>query len=189
MTDTQAVAGTDAEAKPQTEDKGAQDPSIDELLEQFKATETPTEQPKPDFKVDDLKDVVSYVRDEREKGINEQTNKDVTEAAKVVKGDLDIDVGLVEELLHGKAGKDPRFLRAFQTRHENPSGWKGVLQGMGKELASKLGPKIDQGLTDDRAAVEHAVHSANTGSSAEPPPDFNSMSDADFNQWQRQNIK
>lgn len=192
MTDTQTVADTDAPAKPATEDKGAQEPSIDELLKQFEQTETPPEQTNDikadDLKADDIKEVVSFVKETREDRIRETTDKDVSAAVKAVKGDLDIDEGLVKELLYGKASTDPRFLRAFQLRHENPEGWTGVQQAFGRELASRLA-KPDQGLTDDRAAVEAAVRSASTGSSEEPPPDFGSMTDSEFNAWQSKNIR
>lgn len=190
MADPQTVADTDAGAKPQTEDKGAQEPSIDELLKQFEATETPPEQAaKPEIKADDLREVVSFVKEDREERIREKTDKDVLAAAQVVKGDLDLDDDVIVDFLYGKASRDPRFLKAFQMRHENPDGWNRVLKAQGKELVDKFGPKIDQNLTDDHAAVAAAVRSASTGSSEEAPPDFNSMSDAEFNAWQRKNIK
>lgn len=185
----QTVADTDAGAKPQTEETSAQEPSIDELLEQFKATETPPEQQpqKTDLKADDLREVVDYVRDARDEKANEQTTADIAAAAKVVKGDLDIDEEVVVDLLHGKAGRDPRFLKAYQVRRENPSDWESVLKAAGRELASSL-TKPDQGLTDDRAAVEAAVRSASTGSTEEAPLDFNTMSDREFNAAQKKLI-
>lgn len=188
MTPQTVAEDADAGAKPQAEDAGAPEPSIDELLKQFDTTDTPPEQPKPDLKVDDLKEVVSYVREDREERIREKTDADVSEAVKTVKGDLDIDEGLVKDLLYGKASNDPRFLRAFQMRRENPEGWDNVQKAFSRELASKL-VKPDQNLTDDRAAVEAAVRSASTGSADEAPPDFASMTDAEFNAWQSKNIR
>ena len=190
MTDTQTVAGEpNAETKSQTEGKGAQEPSIDELLEEFKVkTETPTEQQSKDIKADDLREVVDYVRQDRDEKIKERTDTDVMAAVKVVKGDLELDDGLVKQILYGRASTDPRFLKAFQMRHENPSAWESVQKAMHKELASTLTPKTDPNLTDDRAAVEAAVRSQSTGSTEEPLPDLGSMSDAEFNEAQRKLI-
>lgn len=188
MNDPQTVATTDAGASPQTEDKGAPDPSIDELLKQFEATETPPEQQPDEIKADDLKEFVREAKADRTERLREKTDKAVSEAVKAVKGDLDLDDGVVKDLLYGRASTDPRFLRAFQMRHENPTAWEGVQKAFGRELAEKM-VKPDQNLTDDHAAVEAAVRSASTGSSDEAPPDFGSMSDAEFNTWQRKNIK
>lgn len=189
MTDTQTVATTDAETKSQTEGKGAQEPSIDDLLKEFDTTDNPTEQQSADLKADDIKEFVRTAKEDREERIREKTDADVSEAVKTVKGDLEIDDGLVKELLYGKASTDPRFLKAFQMRRENPDAWGRVQKAFNTELVSKLSPKTDQNLTDDRAAVEAAVRSHSTGSPDETPPDFNSMSDAEFNAWQRKNIK
>lgn len=190
MNDTQTVADTDAGAKPQAEDKGAQEPSIDELLKQFDSPDPQPEQvAKTEIKADDIRDVVSFVKEDREDRLREKTDKAISEAVTAVKGDLDLDDGLVKDLLFGKASTDPRFLKAFQMRHENPSGWKSVQTAFSKDLATRLGPKIDQNLTDDHAAVAAAVRSQSTGSPDAAAPDFSSMSDYEFNEWQAKNIK
>lgn len=192
MADPQTVADeSNPGVTPQTEDKGAQEPSIDQLLEQFAKTETSPEQTskETDIGVDDLKEVVSYVREDRDRQTREQTQTDISSAVKAVKGDLEIDDDLVEGLLYRKASTDPRFLRAFQLRHENPSTWADMQKAMNRDLAAKASAKPDQNLTDDRAAVEAAVRSASTGSTEEAPPDFGSMSDAEFNAWKRKHIK
>ncbi len=191
MTDTQTVAGeSNAETKSQAEDKGAQEPTIDDLLKEFEASENPTEQQtqKTDLKADDIREVVGYVREEREQKSRERTDTDVAAAADIVKGDLGISKERVIDSLYGKANRDPRFLRAFQQRHENPNAWNSVLRKMHDELASDLKPKVDENLTDDRAAVEAAVRSQSTGSTEEPLPDLGSMSDAEFNEAQRKLI-
>lgn len=186
----QTVAETaDVETKSQTEETGAQEPSIDELLKQFEATETPTEQPKPEaISADDLKDFVRTAKDDRDERIREKTDADIVAATKVVKGDLEIDDGLIKDFLYGRASSDPRFLKAFQMRHQNPDAWAGVQKALGRELASKM-VKPDQNLTDDRAAVEASVRSHSTGSADDSPPDFNSMTNAEFDKWERENIK
>lgn len=190
MTDTQTVAGEpNAEAKSQTEGKGAQEPTIDELLKEFEQSETPTEQQsKSDLKADDIREVVDYVRETRDEKSREKTDADVAAAAKVVKGDLGISEERVIDTLYGRANRDPRFLTAFQQRHENPNAWSNVLRKMHDELASELSPQVDTNATDDRAAVEAAVRSQSTGSTEEPLPDLGSMSDAEFNEAQRKLI-
>ena len=185
---TQTVADTNAGTKSQTEDTSAQEPSIDELLKQFEQTDTPEQKQPQKIGADDIKEVVSFVREDREARIREKTETDIQAAVKNVKSDLDLDDGLVRDLLYGKANTDPRFLKAFQMRHENPTGWESVQKAFHKELRTKL-VKTDQDATDDRAAVEAAVRSASTGSPEEPTPDFGSMSDAEFNAWQRKNIR
>ncbi|MGI9503675.1 MAG: hypothetical protein ACR2RE_11530 [Geminicoccaceae bacterium] len=191
MTDTQTVADeSNAKAKPSTEEQSAQEPSIDDLLKEFE-TDTKPEQTsaKSDVGVDDLKEVVSYVREDRERRDREQTQTDIAGAVKAVKGDLAIDDDLVEGLLYRKANTDQRFLRAFQLRHESPGTWANMQKAMHRELADKVSAKPDEALTDDRQAVEAAVRSASTGSSEDAPPDFNSMTDQELNAWQRKHIK
>lgn len=188
MADPQTVASeSDTKATPGNEDKGAQEPSIDELLKQFE-TDTKPEQKSTDLKADDIKEVVDYVREDREEKTRERTNADISSAVKAVKGDLDVDDDLVEGMLWRKASKDQRFLRAFQLRHENPSTWADMQKAMNRELAGKITAKPDQNLTDDRAAVEAAVRSASTGSTEEPLPDLGSMTDAEFDAAQRKLI-
>ncbi|MGI9506070.1 MAG: hypothetical protein ACR2RE_23770 [Geminicoccaceae bacterium] len=197
MTDTQAVAGQpNTNAEHSAEGDGAQEPTVDELLKQFE-TATEPEQPDPakaatDLTADDVKSVVSWANEERVRRSTERVEKDIAEAVETVKGELDIDPGIVRDLMYGRASTDSRFMRAFQQRHTSPEAWMEVQKAFGRELAAKFKPgaTTDPDLSDDRAALESAVRSAATRPTGDDaPPDFASMSDAEFARHQKKVIK
>ncbi len=196
MTDTQPVVDKpNADAPHPAEDGDAPEKmSVDDLLKQFEAETEPDEQPKPakapDIGVDDIKRAVTWADEERERTAASRATAAIAEAVKTVKGDLDIDDEFVEGVLHVRASKDKRFLRAFQDRSSKPEAWSKVLDAVGREVAAKAEKSPDPDLTNTRTAVRAAVRSAATRSSGdEPAPNFGKMTDAEFKTWERDNIK
>lgn len=192
MSEQQAVAGqADGQPEAAPETGGAQEKSVDELLKEFdtKATPEPKAETKPDTSDDRLNTVFDWVEQKAKEEKIEQVNNDIADAVKTTVGDHGLDPEYVEGKLHYKANTDPKFARAWMSRHDNPDQFNQVLRQYGKELAGKANSNIDQNATEDRAALSAAVRSQSQ-KSADPPPmtqkDLSKMSDAEFNKMKRE---
>ncbi|MGI9411550.1 MAG: hypothetical protein ACR2OV_15835 [Hyphomicrobiaceae bacterium] len=179
----------DGQATPAPEAGGAPEKSVDDLLKEFdtKTTPEPKSEPKSEESDDRLNQVLDYVeRKAKEEGL-EQVNKDIAESVKTAVGDSDLDPEYVEGKLHFKANTDPKFARAWMSRHENPDQWNRLARQFGKELAGNAKSSVDQSVSDDRAAVAAAVRSQNTKPAEAAPSnkDIHRMSDAEFNRMKR----
>lgn len=188
MTEQQAVAtATDGQTQAVTEGAGAQD-DLDALLKEFETQDQTTKsETTTETKPDDLQEVVAYVRNQQQSEILEQSRKDLSEAARIVKGDLKIDDEIAEGYLHARANKDPRVAQAWAKRHENPSAYQKVLKSLGGDFAKKFADLPDQAATEDRAAVAAAVRGASTRTQ-EPAIDtkqLQGMNDAQFAAFKR----
>jgi hypothetical protein len=194
MSTEQAVAtATDAQGKPGTEEAGAQD-GLDAALKEFdtattqaetRTETTQTDTPKPEITQDD----VAFVRAERAQRQREAFDRDISEAVKTLKGDLEVDDELAEGWLYAKAEKDARLRAAFAQRGQKPDAWKAVLKSLGNDFAKKFDNQTDRAATEDRDAVRLAVRGASTRPPESPPVDvkaLNAMSDAEFARHKRE---
>lgn len=138
---------------------------LDSLLSDFDRPDQTGTEPATVTK-DDLKEVVSYVKEDRQTRELERTNADIDSACKTVfeglSGEAKLPEGAVRGLLIDKADRDPRFQRAFLERNSNPSGWNKILSATAKEFSREYAPKVDQDLSDDKEAIASAVRSAST---------------------------
>lgn len=171
------------------EESGAQD-DLDALLAEYDNANKPVEEPKPQT---DIKELVSYVQQEREEKVQAQLKEDVNGAVSTVKESLpDLPVKLsdrvVRGFLEGLASEDKRFTQAFENRHSNPKGWNSVLKSAAKELAKEF--DVDPEATSSRESVVSAVKSASTKQVQESPElsagTVKNMSDAEFNKTLRE---
>ena len=177
----------DQTAQTGPEDDGAQD--IEAALKEFEnassSEQTEPEKPKPSGQ-SDVSDVVDYVRELREKEARETTQKDIAAAVETVKENVDLNIpdSVIKNALYGKASEDPRFLRAFQYRGENPEQWSKVLKALGQGIAKEFEGLADRGATDDREAVASAVRGAST-KAQEQETDYSekSVSSWDRDRW------
>lgn len=135
----------------------------------------------------DLKEVVSYIKQDRENKELEASTAAINDAVKVVKGDSDLPDIVFEGMLHAKA-RDPRFLQAFTNRAANPAGWTKVLNAVAKEFNDSM-PKEDAGLSATTEAIASAVQSASTKQPTEETTDWSSLSDSDFNRKKAELIR
>jgi hypothetical protein len=173
-----AVTDDDTVDTPAVDDKGTQD-DMDALLQEYE--EAPKQAaPEPS---NDMSEVMDYIKAQKAQAEADQSEKDIATAVDNLKQGLDVKVPdrLLRGAIHEKAAGDQRFINAYQQRNSNPSGWNKVLKTLQREIIEEFNSIPDPQATDDRNAVISAVQGS-TNKSPEPssPPDFNKMSDADF---------
>lgn len=155
---TQTVTEPEGEAAPSPEAEGEQ--NLEATLKEF---EDGT-QPKPEStEPDDIAKLTAQVQSLTEERSREQTAQGITEAVKVVKGDLSLPDEVFEGLIYSRAEKDARFLTAFQNRAQSPSAWNKVLTALGTEFSASLESIPDKNLTEARDAMRNSVRNQSTG--------------------------
>ena len=177
-----AATETDDQAKPDTEDKGAQKDDLDQVLSEFdEKTAGSEDKPEQTAKPEDTDAIARVERLERQ--IREtQTKSDLASAAIVVRGDLDsdrFDDATVIALMDAEARKDERISRAFLERDTNPKQYQRVLEGLSRKIAEKFTSLPDKGVTEDLDAVAQAVRSSGKAPEGKAP-DYSKMSDTEF---------
>lgn len=186
------VDKTDASAKPeeQVTDARKETDDLDSLLAQFeqanpKSAEQPPA-PAAAAKPDDVT-AISAKLAQYESVIPEINNRlfrqDMDQTIKDVRGDLDpgvFDDETVEAWIDGMARKDTRLQQAWLQRSNNPRQWQQIKSELGKKFVQKFSKLPDKSATDDRNIVAAAVRGASTKASAEPPPNYSRMSNAEY---------
>lgn len=157
---TQTVTEPEDEATPSSEEKGEQ--KLETLLDEFEEGTQP--EPKPDeTESDDIASLKAQVQSLVEERSKERTSAGITEAIKVVKGEMALPDEVFEGLIYSRAEKDPRFLKAFQNRSEHPGQWNKVLTALGTEFSASLESLPDRNLTEARDAMRVSVRNQSTG--------------------------
>lgn len=183
-----AAQTTEVPAQPAAEATGAQatqTADLDTILSEFRtATETaPVPEQKPVAEV--APDVVARVR-QLETTLAERDFKEaITPVIKRIRGDIPEDVladDEVQDLVDGRAKRDPRLQQAWLNRASNPGAWSKIEKALNQELAKKFSKLPDPDATEDRAAVTAAVRGASQKAPAETPPNYGAMTDAEFAQ-------
>lgn len=170
----------------------AQEDDLDSLLSQW--DEDPEPKPEPDKTAkDDLRESLEWIRQEKERSIQEQTSRDIDAAVQVIHKEMGetLSEKAVRRMLNGAAGEDARLRTAWMNRHQNRTGYEKVLKALAKDFSSELAAIPDKNITEDREAVSAAVRGASTKVSDEPdiPANIASMSDQEFEQWVRKQKK
>lgn len=186
MTDEQAGSKDKSDAT-QSEDANAdQEDDLDTLLAQYdeeNVQEKPQTQKQPASN-EKLDMILNYIQNQQVRDQQTEINTDLQGAVKTMKeiiGTESIDDEFLEVALRGYADKNPKFVKAFMDRKQNPTAWKAVVKTVATKMR-KYVPKED----DDREAVAAAVKSGSSAK-ADPEKDFPSekeirkMSDAEFN--------
>lgn len=162
---------------PAVEEEAA--PTLEDALSEYEV-ENATEEKKETN--DDTKEVVRYIKEERDRRESEQVKSDIKSAVSLVKENLeaDLDEDMIEGYMQVKAGRDPRFQQAWVKRGENPKGWESVVKATAKEIQDKM---VDKSSTETKNEVVAAVKGATKKTQDAEMPDFNKMSDQDFQTW------
>ncbi len=180
MSDKDVVAdNTQVDPQDTTDDTGAQTDDLDTLLNEIDSDFDKGTQVAPETDKDpELSAKVDYL-------LKQQENTAIAEAVSSVQGGLkELEVSAPDEAIEGMlnqmAIKDPRFMKAFQERDQNPGQWNKVLGAATKSIGKKFGDMVDKSLTDDRDSVANAIRGSSTTSEEDAPKNYNSMSDSDF---------
>lgn len=193
MAEEQTVADTDVQDAPVTEEGSAQGDDLDSLLNEWESrskAEEPKEEPKPkgeqkESTPDEIKQVAAWVKEQQQRQIEEQTQKDIESAVSKIHGEMESPVSkyLIEGALWREASNDPRFLRAWQNRGKDPDGFNRILGAVRRNIEKEMGSQPDKTVSADREAVTRAVRGASNAPPAEEFPsekELNQMSDAEF---------
>ena len=199
--DEHAVANAADTETPESsvEGGGAQDDDLETLLNQWEAQagDSDESQQSSESSSDQSQDEIAELRkrverQERERA-QQQTQQDVQEAAskmrQAVSDEIDISEDIWEDILHGRASRDPRVVNAWNARREKPEEWEKLTKAIAKDYVKRLRSNVDKSATEDRDAVASAVRSASKApaqdSGAPSESDLNNMSDAEFNRLTR----
>ncbi len=193
MSDTHTANEPEPQASPATEDKPAEQKSLDDILNQYKPQETPapvTEpiaQPaaKPNAELDQ---VVSYMKKQQEKDEQAELNTDLASAVKIVKGDdLQLSDAAVNDVIFAKFSRDKRLLGIWNDRNSNPGQFQDALKAIGTDLRSE--PPVDSKLTEDRATMRAAVSGTTSAPEAKEFGDKEilDLPKVEFEKWMEDN--
>lgn len=155
----------------------AQD-SLESALSEF---DEATQPKKEATQSNDVQQLVEIMKNERQERIARETNEAIANAVVNVKGDLDIDNDIVEGFILKMSQRDPRIVKAFDSRNQSPDMWDRVQKQLSKDLQKRIGQRVDAQITTDREAVAAAVKGASKTKQSTEDYDFKKMSDADFN--------
>lgn len=186
MEDKQAVVGEaedSAQQESQATDAQEERSELDKILDEFPADEPEQAEPKDD------PDLAKKVSELEKEVVHLRTQPELTSLASQIRGDLDAEVfddDFVISWLDSRAKKDPRVRSAWMNRGSNPSAFGKVVKEMGKQFQSITSKLPNQEVTEDRDAMEAAVRSASTKTAEIEQPNFQAMSDAEIQQWKRQ---
>lgn len=162
-------------------DSARNDDDLDALLQEFERPSPQYQVQQPEYRPqqaqqpDQTAAIAEQVRQLQGQIASRQYRDDITEAVKVVKGNLGLNDGIIEGWMHHKALSDPRVAEAWQRRAEQPAQFAKILRGLHKELAQEFSKQPDKQVTEDRDAVAAAVRGASTKAPEEKPPDFSRM--------------
>ena len=164
-------------AEPTGDQEVAQGDDLDSILNEYE--QETKEEAKPQQQAEIKPEDIEFIKNFQQETARKQTEQDIASAVSIVSegldfGSEDLTKDVVEGILYKRVENDPRMLKAFVSRHQNPSGWSKVLNAVKGELKSKM---VDQKTTKDWNALEAAVHSANTSKPQEDAPKpFHKMS-------------
>ena len=180
-----AAQTTEVPAQTGTEGTGAQTTQtadLDSILAEFDQTAkpAPVPEPKPDAVAPD---VVKRLADV-EKVLAERDFKDqIAPVLERIRGDIPKDVlanDEIQDLIDGRARRDPRLQQAWLNRASNPGAWNKIEKALGQELSKKFSKLPDPNATEDRETVAAAVRGASHKAPEGKPPDFSNMTDGEF---------
>ena len=150
-----------------TASDGAQVSPLDALLNEWEGTsgEQPatTVAPQQNVTSNDLRDVVNFAKEQRERQLKQEFDAAVSTAVQAAKGDLEIDDRLVRGFLEVEYQENPNFATAWQNQQTNPAAFKALLGEMNGKLSNVIGAKQAETVAEDRRAVEAAIRGASPG--------------------------
>lgn len=183
------VDATKDQAKPDAAGADARkaDDDLDALLAEFAPTTAGKSEAKPDTKTEPTKDQGSPVEG-RVKALESQLSEylfkqEAQPVITAIRGDIPADVFTDDEVvdwLDGQAKRNPGLQNAWANRHQNPKGFKKVVDVLARDFQKKFAKMPDRGATEDREMVAAAVRGASTKAPEGKAPNYAKLSNADF---------
>lgn len=179
----QAVVDEAAVAQPTAEpQESAREPSLDELLAQYDNSQQSQVQPQPEYTQPQETAADIRLRAVEQRLFQEDVNKTLANVLREINvPDTPQSRLLAEGFVDRMAYREPKIKTAFDNRVVDPAGWAKFERSLGSEFKKLINSlTIDQTATQDREAVAAAVRGASTRVTADPPPKFGGMSNAEF---------
>jgi hypothetical protein len=190
----------DGTAGPSPPEAASQEPSLDELLQEFdKSTRPPATEPAPvDVPAAPVPDwqshlppnsqythqsVVDRVDEMARTRALEEAGRDLEVACMQVRGDLDAGVyndAFVQTWLDNQARSSPGIQHVWMNRERDPHAYYAAIEALEKKFAKTFSRAPDAEATADRNAVAAAVRGASGRAPPEPKPNYGRLSDAEF---------
>lgn len=162
---------------------------LDKLVNEYQT-------PQPAVPVEDIKELASYVREDKQDKQQKAVNESLSDAASFIRDDdalKDIPESTLntraEDFLHGEARRDKSVEAAFNARDTNPAGWNTVRDGIKARFIERETGQSQTQTAEDVAAAKASVRGLSTTppedttpyrNSAKEAVDINGMSDVDF---------
>ena len=181
-----AAQTTEAPAQPAVEATGAQPvqtADLDTILAEFDHGTKSAPAPEPKPAADVPPDVVKRLAEVETKLAEKDFKEAITPVLERIRGDIPKEVlgnDEIQDLIDGRARRDPRLQQAWINRAQNPGAWNKIEKALGQELSKKFSKLPDPEATEVREAVTAAVRGASTKAPAEKAPNYGAMTDAEF---------
>src|SRR3990167_4518284 len=149
MSDTKATVAdtTDAGANAQAQDAGGQVDDLESLLKEHQGSRSPpTTTEKPKVTVDDVAEVVQYVRTEAGAKASDKAERDfeslLTDTVMKDEEISGLDPRLVRAELRLRVYEDPRIRAAWVDRDKNPDRFAAIAKAVAKSLKPEAQPDL-----------------------------------------------
>ena len=168
------------------EGSGAQTDDLDSILASIDAEFDDGTRAEPEEEQSDLEALKAEVNAIKAKEIDGAVKEAVTSVqSEISELGVKLPDRTVRALLN-EYSNDPRFMKAFLNQNVDSKTWSRTLKATAREIAKEHGDLPDQGITSAREAVATAVRGKSTASE-DDAPNFNSMTDQQFNNWKLKN--
>lgn len=108
-----------------------------------------------------------------------QTETDIGRAVELANKRLNADPQMVAVALDLESRRDPRFLKLWEGRNQNPQAWEKALDAWSRKMDGKFAVRADPQLAENQRAVRMSQQ-AMSGNRAAPSDDWSNLSKDEF---------
>jgi hypothetical protein len=117
-----------------------------------------------------LQQVAGQLNNMQQAAVRQQEEADIRKAVDAINGQLGdskLDPDVVEISLGAEARRDPRFLKLWEARHNNPKALQDGLKAFANKLGKKFSMRADPQLAENHRAFKEATSSTKATTAAE----------------------
>lgn len=115
-----------------------------------------------------------------------QTQADIGRAVEAVNKRLNADPQMVAVALDLESRQDPRFLRLWENRHQNPQAWGKALDAWSRKMDGKFSVRADPQLAENHRAARMSQQAMASTPRANPSAEWDTLSADEFEHKWRQ---
>lgn len=189
----QAVAPQpDGSAQPTSEDKGAQEPTLNELLAEHGEQPDQGQPEKSDISLNsELKESVEWIREQRQVAAKKDLDTELERIGDIAgtvlsENGVQLPSQAVQDMFIGFADRNAAVKRAYLNRSDNPDAWKALVKTWAKEQAASFAQSPDQKVSAAQEALAtHVQGASNQVPAGQPNKEVAAMSDVEFETWKK----